>query len=195
MKPLFILLSLLLLGMQQGVASPKQKQTNPKNDFISSNVENGSTPINIDLIYEFLKAEGYDPKFNTIEDVKYIIIKDIAIKDIDTTVLIFVEDDFVTFHCGSPDISERIKSKFKIKELSDKELTYIYTTCVDLSRLIKCAKISFNPNEEVVYANIESFIPTMELFKHYCYQYMAIVQVAIGTFEESILTMLDESRK
>ena len=182
MKQFFILLSLLLFGVQQGVASTKQAQANPKNDFISSNVENGSTPINIDLVYEFLKADGYDPKFNTIEDVKYIIIK-----DKDTSVLIFVENDYVTFHCGSPGISERIKSKLKKKELSSKDIADIYTTCVGISRLVKCAKITFNPDEDVVSANIETFIPTMELFKHYCYQYMVIVQIAIGTFEEYTL--------
>ena len=94
MKPLFILLSLLLLGVQQGVASEKREE-NKKNTsnklnrqeraelqrqyeaaakkFVSA-VDNGKSlsegkiiqDINIVAVHHFLSTQGYIPRFGEI---------------------------------------------------------------------------------------------------------------------------------
>lgn len=190
MKQFFILLSLLLFGVQQGVAAEKQQQTNLQNEVISNSADNGTTPISLDAVYKFLKAEGHPAEFNTVENLRYI-----AFGYKEAVSLLFIEKDFVIFQMGYPDISERIKSKFKIKELSDKEIAGIYATCVDMSRLVRCVKLSYRPENDVVTADIETFIPTMELFKHYFSTYMDIVRVSIATFEESLFDNVEVSRK
>ena len=57
MKLLFILLFLLLFGMQQGVAAEKQQQTNLQNEVVGNNADNGTTPISVDAVYEFLQKD------------------------------------------------------------------------------------------------------------------------------------------
>lgn len=190
MKTLLITMVLAIACTSPIVAAEKQQQTNLQNEVISNNADNGTTPISLDAVYEFIKAEGHPAEFNTVENLRYI-----AFEYKEAVSLLFIEKDFVIFQMGYPDISERIKSKFKIKKLSDKEIAGIYATCVDMSRLVRCVKLSYRPENDVVTADIETFIPTMEIFKHYFSTYMDIVRVSIATFEESLFDNVEESRK
>ena len=192
MKQFFILLSLLLFGVQQGVAAEKQQQTNLQNEVISNNADNGTTPISLDAVYKFLKAEGYNPKFQTADDnSKYIIF---PYKEAVSAIII--KDDFVVFYIGSLDISERFKSKLNTKELSYADLIAgIYTTCIELSQHLKCVKVTYNSSSDIARANVETFIPTMEMFKHYFSTYMDTSRLAIAAFDDLIDEYIEDCRK
>lgn len=192
MKPLFILLSLLLFGVQQGVATEKRQQTNLQDKVISNNANNSTTPISLDAVYKFLKAEGYDPKFNTADDNSKFII--FLYKEAVSAIII--ENDFVVFYIGSLDVSERFKSKLNTKELSYVDLIAgIYTTCNELSQHLKCVKVTYNSSSDIARANVETFIPTMEMFKHYFSTYMDTSRLAIAAFDELIDEYIEDCRK
>jgi hypothetical protein len=192
MKTLLITIALAIACVSPTVASAKQIQTNLQEEVISSNADNGSTPISLDAVYKFLKAEGYDPKFKTAEaNFKYIIF---IYKETVSTIII--ENDFVVFDIGSLDVSERFKSKLNKKELSYADLIAgIYTTCIELSYHLKCVKVTYNSSSDIARANVETFIPTMEIFKHYFSTYMDTSILAIEAFDDLIDEYIEDCKK
>ena len=88
-KTLTILIALLLLGVQQGVASEKRaerikptRQTKlqkeaEKGDGMANAVLEAltPTPVNIVAVHEFLQNEGYAPEWRESGEVKYLTFK------------------------------------------------------------------------------------------------------------------------
>ncbi|MBE6210922.1 MAG: hypothetical protein E7130_04765 [Rikenellaceae bacterium] len=192
MKTLLITMVLAIACASPIVATEKQQQTNLQNEVVGNNADNGTTPISLDAVYKFLKAEGYNPKFQTADDnSKYIIF---PYKEAVSAIII--KDDFVVFYIGSLDISERFKSKLNTKELSYVDLIAgIYTTCNELSQHLKCVKVTYNSSSDIARANVETFIPTMEMFKHYFSTYMDTSRLAIAAFDDLVDEYIEDCRK
>ena len=190
MKTLLITMVLAIACASPIVATEKRQQTNLQDKVISNNANNSTMPISVDAVYEFLQKEGYAVSFDTVEDIKYI-----ELKYKDKLSCIVIEDDYVTFESGTGSVSKRIKSKYNLSELSDKEIAGIYKTCCDLSTLIKFVKVIYNPNSDTVLAHVEAFIPTMEMFKYYFPTYIGVILVTIESFDEYVYNNIELGMK
>lgn len=141
-KTLTFLLTLLLLGVQQGIASekqekektPKQKTEQPakktklqkmaaKGDEMANAVLEAlnPTPVNIVAVHEFLQNEGYAPEWRESGKVKYL-----TFKYQDRGIFIFVDEDFVLLRTGLKNLTPFILTHTKQQSLSNRDCAYIY---------------------------------------------------------------------
>ena len=208
-RSLFILLSLLLLGVQQGVASEKREE-NEKNTsnkltrqeraelqrkyeaaaekFIAA-VDNGKAvsegeiiqDINIVAIHEYIQQEGYTPEWRESGDVKYLTFKYEG-----QGMFVAVDKDYVRIYTGFDKLIPFILNHTKQKALSDVEYAHIYITCMELSNLFKVLKLRYDAEDDVAYIAVEAFMPSMTLFKHYFAFYARALKVAADEFEKSL---------
>lgn len=204
-----ILLALLLLGVQQGVASEKRAE-NKKNTsnklnrqeraelqrqyeaaakkFISA-VDNGKSlsegkiiqDINIVAVHEFLQNEGYTPEWRENGDTKWLTFKYEG-----QGMFVAVDKDYVRIFTGFDKLTPFILNHTKQKALSDVELAHIYITCMELSNYFKVLKFRYDTGDDVAYMTIEAFMPSMALFKHYFAFYARALKVASDEFKKSL---------
>ena len=201
-KTLTILLALLLLGVQQGVASEKQaKQKTPKQtsepptkktklqkmaakgDGIAKGVLEAltPTPVNIVAVHEFLQNEGYSPEWRESGEVKYLTFKYQG-----QGMFVSVDKDYVCIYTGFDNIVPFILNHTKQKSLSNRELAHIYQTCIEFTQTFRVLKFRYDAEDDVVYMAVESFMPSMAIFKQYFDFYVGALKFAADEFEKSL---------
>ena len=199
MKTLFILLSLLLLGVQQGVASEKRedkikptRQTKlqkmaEKGDGIAKGVLEAlnPAPINIVAVHEFLQNEGYAPEWRESGEIKYVTFK---YQDIGISILI--DEDFVLLCTALNNLTPAILAHTKGESLSNIDLAYIYQTAIETSRSYRMVKVDYNERFDDINVEIQVFIPSMNVFKQYFNLYMTALKLASDEFEKSLIKKL-----
>ena len=195
MKPLFILLSLLLLGVQQGVASEKRedkikptRQTKlqkmaEKGDGIAKGILEAlnPAPVNIVAVYEYLQKEGYTPEWRESGEIKYVTFK---YQDIGISILI--DEDFVLLCTALNNLTPAILAHTKGESLSNIDLAYIYQTAIETSRSYRMVKVDYNERFDDINVEIQVFIPSMNVFKQYFNLYMTALKLASDGFEKSL---------
>ena len=195
MKSLFILLSLLLFGVQQGVASEKReekikptRQTKlqkmaEKGDGIAKGVLEAlnPAPINIVAVHEFLQNEGYAPEWRESGEIKYVTFK---YQDIGISILI--DEDFVLLCTALNNLTPAILAHTKGESLSNIDLAYIYQTAIETSRSYRMVKVDYNERFDDINVEIQVFIPSMNVFKQYFNLYMTALKLASDGFEKSL---------
>ena len=195
MKPLFIILSLLLLGVQQGVASEKRaekikptRQTKlqkeaEKGDGIAKGVLEAlnPAPINIVAVHEFLQNEGYSPEWRESGEIKYVTFKYKG-----QGIFIIVDEEFVLLRTGLDNLTPFILTHTKQQSLSNRDLANIYQTCIEMSRNFRAVKFDYDSEVDVIFMDIETFMPSMAIFKHYFDFYIGALKLAADEFEKSL---------
>lgn len=195
MKPLFIILSLLLLVVQQGVASEKRaekikptRQTKlqkeaEKGDGIAKGVLEAlnPAPINIVAVHEFLQNEGYAPEWRESGEIKYVTFK---YQDLGISILI--DEDFVLLYTALNNLTPAILAHTKEESLSNIDLAYIYQTAIETSRSYRMVKVDYNKRFDDINVEIQVFIPSMNVFKQYFNLYMTALKLASDGFEKSL---------
>ena len=171
-----IFLALLLLGVQQGVASEKRaerikptRQTKlqkmaEKGDGIAKGVLEAlnPAPINIVAVHEFLQNEGYAPEWRESGE------------------------DYVRIYTGVGGITPFILNHTKQKSLSNRDLAHIYQTCIEFTQTYRVLKFRYDAEDDVAYMVVESFMPSMAIFKHYFDFYVGALKLAADEFEKSL---------
>ena len=194
-KTLFILLSLLLLGVQQGVASEKRedkikptRQTKlekeaAKGDGIAKGILEAlnPAPVNIVAVYEYLQKEGYTPEWRESGEIKYVTFK---YQDIGISILI--DEDFVLLCTALNNLTPAILAHTKGESLSNIDLAYIYQTAIETSRSYRMVKVDYNERFDDINVEIQVFIPSMNVFKQYFNLYMTALKLASDGFEKSL---------
>ena len=183
MKPLFILLSLLLLGVQQGVASEKREE-NKKNTTRSAQkkevmaqfgnklvdaIENykAAEPMNNVAILEFLREQGYAPKMsddNTVVFFKYQ----------GSNIIVAADEELLMVATGA---DVKTLDKFNGRELTDAERAVVCRVCNDLSQNYRCVKSVSYDNSESMMAVVEVMAPDMSTVKRYLEHYISLVDL------------------
>ena len=197
-----ILLALLLLGVQQGVASekqrrektPKQTAEQPtKKTKLQRQAEKGDgiakgllealnpAPVNIVAVHEFLQNEGYAPEWRESGKVKCL-----TFKYQDRGIFIFVDEDFVLLRTGLKNLTPFILTHTKQQSLLNRDCAYIYQTCIESSRNFRVVKFDYDTEVDIVFIDIEAFIPSMNIFKRYFNLYTAALKQASDEFEQSL---------
>lgn len=194
-KTLTILLTLLLLGVQQGVASEKRaerikptRQTKlqkmaEKGDGIAKGVLEAlnPAPINIVAVHEFLQNEGYAPEWRESGEIKYVTFK---YQDLGISILI--DEDFVLLCTALNNLTPAILAHTKEESLSNIDLAYIYQTAIETSRSYRMVKVDYNKRFDDINVEIQVFIPSMNVFKQYFNLYMTALKLASDGFEKSL---------
>ena len=194
-KPLFILLSLLLSGVQQGVASEKRaerikptRQTKlqkmaEKGDGIAKGVLEAlnPAPINIVAVHEFLQNEGYAPEWRESGEIKYVTFKYKG-----QGIFIIVDEEFVLLRTGLDNLTPFILTHTKQQSLSNRDLANIYQTCIEMSRNFRAVKFDYDSEVDVIFMDIETFMPSMAIFKRYFDFYIGALKLAADEFEKSL---------
>ena len=201
-KILTILLALLIFGAQQGVASEKQeKQKMPKQtaeqpikktklqkmaakgDGIAKGVLEAltPTPVNIVAVHEFLQNEGYAPEWRESGEVKYLTFKYQG-----QGMFVSVDKDYVCIYTGFDNIAPFILNHTKQKSLSNRELAHIYQTCIEFTQTFRVLKFRYDAEDDVACMTVESYMPSMAIFKQYFDFYVRALKFAADEFEKSL---------
>ena len=194
-KTLSIFFALLLLGVQQGVASEKRaerikptRQTKlqkmaEKGDGIAKGVLEAlnPAPINIVAVHEFLQNEGYAPEWRESGEVKYLTFKYQG-----QGMFVTVDEDYVRIYTGIGNITPFILNHTKQKSLSNRELAHIYQTCIEFTQTFRVLKFRYDAEDDVAYMVVESFMPSMAIFKQYFDFYVGALKFAADEFEKSL---------
>ena len=194
-KTLTFLLALLLLGVQQGVASEKRaekikptRQTKlqkeaEKGDGIAKGVLEAlnPAPINIVAVHEFLQNEGYSPEWRESGEIKYVTFKYKG-----QGIFIIVDEEFVLLRTGLDNLTPFILTHTKQQSLSNRDLANIYQTCIEMSRNFRAVKFDYDSEVDVIFMDIETFMPSMAIFKHYFDFYIGALKLAADEFEKSL---------
>ncbi len=194
-KTLTILLTLLLLGVQQGVASEKraEKIKPTRQTKLQKEAEKGDgmanavlealnpTPVNIVAVHEFLQNEGYAPEWRESGEVKYLTFKYQG-----QGIFVTVDEDYVRIYTGIGGITPFILTYTKQKSLSNRDLAHIYQTCIEFTQTYRVLKFRYDAEDDVAYMVVESFMPSMAIFKHYFDFYVGALKLAADEFEKSL---------
>ncbi len=191
----FILLALLLLVVQQGVASEKraEKIKPTRQTKLQKEAEKGDgmanavlealnpTPVNIVAVHEFLQNEGYAPEWRESGEVKYLTFKYQG-----QGIFVTVDEDYVRIYTGVGGITPFILNHTKQKSLSNRDLAHIYQTCIEFTQTFRVLKFRYDAEDDVAYMVVESFMPSMAIFKHYFDFYIGALKLAADEFEKSL---------
>ena len=194
-KTLTILLTLLLLGVQQGVASEKReekikptRQTKlekeaAKGDGIAKGILEAlnPAPVNIVAVYEYLQKEGYTPEWRESGETKFVTFKYKGLG-----LFIIVDEDFVLLRTGLDNLTPFILTHTKQQSLSNRDLAYIYQTAMELSRGYRMVKVDYDAEQDVVFIDVETFIPSMNIFNRYFNLYVEALKLVSDEFEKSL---------
>lgn len=194
-KTLTILLALLLLGVQQGIASEKQKkvahsthQAKSKktvakdvNSTEGSPEESNQWPINIVAIHEFLLNEGYAPEWRDNGEVKYLTFKYQG-----QGMFVVVDKEFVLLQTGFDKLTPFITARTKQKALTENDFLAIFLTCMELSHKFKVIKFDYDAEVDIAFMKAETFMPSMDVFKRYFDLYMRSLKLASEVFEQKL---------
>lgn len=194
MKSLFILLSLLLLGVQQGVASEKRaerikptRQTRlekeaAKGDGMAKYILKilNPTPVNIVAIHEYLQKNGHK---SILEEAtngeKYITFQVDSLAG-----HIHVEDEYITFQTSLRNPAGYVARMRNQSQISSRDIAVTYKACIDLMNSTRCVKTTYFEDEDWVSVYIETYIPTMPIFERYFKLYMDILTHSSDKFVE-----------
>lgn len=194
-KTLTFLLALLLLGVQQGVASEKraEKIKPTRQTKLQKEAEKGDgmanavlealnpTPVNIVAVHEFLQNEGYAPEWRESGEVKYLTFKYQG-----QGIFVTVDEDYVRIYTGVGGITPFILTYTKQKSLSNRDIAHIYQTCIEFTQTFRVLKFRYDTEDDVAYMVVESFMPSMAIFKHYFDFYIGALKLAADEFEKSL---------
>ena len=181
---LFILLSLLFLGVQQGVASEKReekikptRQTKlekeaAKGDGIAKGVlaALNPEPVNIVAVHEYLQKNGHKSVLEEAPTEKYITFQVDSLAG-----HIHVEDEYITFQTSLRNPAGYVARMRNQSQISSRDIAVTYKACIDLMNSTRCVKTSYFEDEDWVSVYIETYIPTMPIFERYFKLYMDIL--------------------
>ena len=193
MKPLFILLSLLLLGVQQGVASEKRdgkikptRQTKlekdaAKGDGIAKGILSALNPppVNIVAVHEYLQKNGHKSVLEEATTEKYITFQVDSLAG-----HIHVEDEYITFQTSLRNPAGYVARMRNQTQIGNRDIAITYKACIDLMNSTRCVKTTYFEDEDWVSVYIETYIPTMPIFERYFKLYMDILTHASDKFVE-----------
>ena len=194
MKSLFILLSLLLLVAQQGVASEKraEKIKPTRQTKLQKEAEKGDgmakyilkilnpTPVNIVTIHEYIQTKGYKSTLEEPKDAeKYITFQVDSLAG-----HIHVEDEYITFQTSLRNPAGYVSRMRNQTQIGSRDIAITYKACIDLMNSTRCVKISYFEDEDWVSVYIETYIPTMPIFERYFKLYMDILNHSSDKFVE-----------
>ena len=193
-KFVFILLSLLLLGVQQGVASEKraEKIKPTRQTKLQKEAEKGDgmakyilkilnpTPVNIVTIHEYIQTKGYKSTLEEPKDAeKYITFQVDSLAG-----HIHVEDEYITFQTSLRNPAGYVAIMRNQTQIGGRDIAITYKTCIDLMDSTRCVKTTYFEDEDWVSVYIETYIPTMPIFERYFKLYMDILTHASDKFVE-----------
>ena len=200
-----ILLALLLLGVQQGVASEKQvKQKMPKQtaeqptkktkiqkmaakgDGIAKGVLEAltPTPISIVAIHEYIQTKGYKSTLEEPKDVeKYITFQSDSLSG-----HIHAEGEYIIFQTSLRNPGSYVARMIRQDKITSKAKAIVYRACLDLMNRIRCVKASYYEEDDWITIYIETYIPTMPIFERYFDTYMTILSKA----SDQVVYLLDQ---
>ena len=193
MKPLFILLSLLLLGVQQGVASEKraEKIKPTRQTKLQKEAEKGDgmakyilkilnpTPVNIVAIHEYLQKNGHKSILEEATTEKYITFQVDSLAG-----HIHVEDEYITFQTSLRNPAGYVARMRNQTQIGNRDIAITYKACIDLMNSTRCVKTTYFEDEDWVSVYVETYIPTMPIFERYFKLYMDILTHASDKFVE-----------
>ena len=193
MKPLFILLSLLLLGVQQGVASEKRedkikptRQTKlqkeaAKGDGIAKGILEAlnPAPVNIVAIHEYLQKNGHKSILEEATTEKYITFQVDSLAG-----HIHADEEYITFQTSLRNPAGYVARMRNQTQIGGRDIAITYKACIDLMNSTRCVKTSYFEDEDWVSVYIETYIPTMPIFERYFKLYMDILTHASDKFVE-----------
>lgn len=193
MKPLFILLSLLLLGVQQGVASEKRdgkikptRQTElekdaAKGDGIAKGILSALNPppVNIVAVHEYLQKNGHKSVLEEATTEKYITFQVDSLAG-----HIHVEDEYITFQTSLRNPAGYVARMRNQTQIGNRDIAITYKACIDLMNSTRCVKTTYFEDEDWVSVYIETYIPTMPIFERYFKLYMDILTHSSDKFVE-----------
>ena len=194
-KTLTILLALLLLGVQQGIASEKQeKVTNSTRQDKSQKTaakdvdstegtpeESNPWPINIVAVHEFLLNEGYAPEWRDNGKIKYLTFKHQG-----QGMFVVVDKEFVLLQTGFDKLTPFITARTKQKALTENDLLAIFLTCMELTHKFQVIKFDYDAKVDIAFMKAETFMPSMDVFKRYFDLYMHSLKLASEVFEQKL---------
>ena len=192
-KTLFILLSLLLLGVQQGVASEKRedkikptRQTRlekeaAKGDGIAKGILEAlnPAPVNIVAVHEYLQKNGHKSVLEEATTEKYITFQVDSLAG-----HIHVEDEYITFQTSLRNPAGYVARMRNQTQIGNRDIAITYKACIDLMNSTRCVKTTYFEDEDWVSVYIETYIPTMPIFERYFKLYMDILTHASDKFVE-----------
>ena len=200
-----ILLALLLLGVQQGVASEKQeKQKMPKQtaeqptkktkiqkmaakgDGIAKGVLEAlnPTPISIAAIHEYIQSRGCKSTLEEPKDAeKYITFQSDSLSG-----HIHAEGEYIIFQTNLSNPGSYVSRMIRQDKITSKAKAIVYRACLDLMNRIRCVKASYYEEDDWITIYIETYIPTMPIFERYFDTYMAILSKA----SDQVVYLLDQ---
>ena len=192
-KTLFILLSLLLLGVQQGVASEKRedkikptRQTRlekeaAKGDGIAKGILEAlnPAPVNIVAVHEYLQKNGHKSVLEEATTEKYITFQVDSLAG-----HIHVEDEYITFQTSLRNPAGYVARMRNQTQIGNRDIAITYKACIDLMNSTRCVKTTYFEDEDWVSVYIETYIPTMLFFQRYFKLYMDILTHASDKFVE-----------
>lgn len=187
-KTLTILLALLLLGVQQGVASEKRaERIKPtRQTKLQKEAEKGDgmakyilkilnpTPVNIVAIHEYIQTKGYKSTLEEPKDVeKYITFQSDSLSG-----HIHAEGEYITFQTSLRNPGSYVARMIRQDKITSKAKAIVYRACLDLMNRIRCVKASYYEEDDWISVTVETFIPTMPVFERYFDTYMTILSNA-----------------
>ena len=192
-KILTFLLALLLLGVQQGVASEKRdgkikptRQTKlekdaAKGDGIAKGILSALNPppVNIVAVHEYLQKNGHKSVLEEATTEKYITFQVDSLAG-----HIHVEDEYITFQTSLRNPAGYVARMRNQTQIGGRDIAITYKTCIDLMDSTRCVKTTYFEDEDWVSVYIETYIPTMPIFERYFKLYMDILTHASDKFVE-----------
>lgn len=192
-KFVFILLPLLLLGVQQGVASEKRdgkikptRQTKlekdaAKGDGIAKGILSALNPppVNIVAVHEYLQKNGHKSVLEEATTEKYITFQVDSLAG-----HIHVEDEYITFQTSLRNPAGYVARMRNQTQIGNRDIAITYKACIDLMNSTRCVKTTYFEDEDWVSVYIETYIPTMPIFERYFKLYMDILTHASDKFVE-----------
>lgn len=190
---LFILLSLLLLGVQQGVASEKRdgkikptRQTKlekdaAKGDGIAKGILSALNPppVNIVAVHEYLQKNGHKSVLEEATTEKYITFQVDSLAG-----HIHVEDEYITFQTSLRNPAGYVARMRNQTQIGNRDIAITYKACIDLMNSTRCVKTTYFEDEDWVSVYVETYIPTMPIFERYFKLYMDILTHSSDKFVE-----------
>ena len=193
-KTLTILLALLLLGVQQGVASEKraEKIKPTRQTKLQKEAEKGDgmakyilkilnpTPVNIVAIHEYLQKNGHK---SILEEAtngeKYITFQVDSLAG-----HIHADEEYITFQTSLRNPAGYVARMRNQTQIGGRDIAITYKTCIDLMDSTRCVKTTYFEDEDWVSVYIETYIPTMPIFERYFKLYMDILTHSSDKFVE-----------
>ena len=180
-----IFLTLLLLGVQQGVALEKRaERIKPtRQTKLQKEAEKGDgmakyilkilnpTPVNIVAIHEYIQTKGYKSTLEESKDAeKYITFQSDSLSG-----HIHADGEYITFQTSLRNPGSYVARMTKQDKITGMARAIVYRACLDLMYRIRCVKATYYEEDDWISATIETFIPTMPVFERYFNTYMSIL--------------------